>query len=246
MKKRPLVFSLQGWIFIFLAISFPLQIIFREELEMESWGRAFYLLSPLNWTTLVTFIFLSYLSFKTSSLLKLALPLSFTVVALNNFIAMDVLGEKIVENFMFNMGPATVAYSVFLYYVMFKSPQAYVLENPQLRWWQIAPRYQVSLPLWLAKQGKGLQRACTFDLASGGVFVPMNVGTEADTDFKEGDTLQIHLDLMGQVLQCQGKLARIEKRGKGAYPPGLGIQLDMLDYSKRNTLNTFLKSLATG
>ena len=145
---------------------------------------------------------------------------------------------------MFNMGPATVAYSLFLYFVMFKSPQAYVLENPHLRWWRLAPRYQMSLPLWFAQKGKGLQHAHTFDLAAGGIFIPMDVTSYTDVPFRKGETLQIHLDLMGQVLQCRGKLARIEKSSKGTYPPGLGIQLEVQDYSQSNILNKFLKGLA--
>ncbi|MBI2522085.1 MAG: PilZ domain-containing protein [Bdellovibrio sp.] len=244
MKKRPLVFSVQAWVFILLAVSFPLQIIFTEELSIGSWGRAFYLLTPLNWITIFTFILMAYLSFKASTLLKVALPLSFTIVAINNFVAMDILGEKVFENFLFGIGPATVAYSAFLYYVMFKSPQAYLLENPHLRWWRIAPRYQVSLPIWFAQKGKGLQRAQTFDLASGGIFVPMDICSHTDNPFAEGETLQIHLDLMGQVLQCRGKLARIEKKSKGNYPPGLGIKLDLTDYPTGQLLDSFIKGLA--
>ncbi|MEK6624596.1 MAG: hypothetical protein AABY86_06495, partial [Bdellovibrionota bacterium] len=61
---------------------------------------------------------------------------------------------------------------------------------------------------------------------------------------KKGETLQIHLDLMGQVLQCRGKLARIEKSSKGTYPPGLGIQLEVQDHYQSNILKTFIKGLA--
>ncbi len=243
MKKRPLVFSIQGWTFILLAVSFPIQIIVKEDLNFNSWGLAFSLLTPLNWATLLTFLILACFSFQARPILKVLLPLSFTLVALNNLMAADILGEKAFSNLMLTIGPATAAYSVFIYYIMFKSNQAYVLENPNLHWWKVAQRFQISFPLWFAQKGQALQRANSFDIATGGLFIPIDVASSQEANYHEGETLQLHLDLLGQVIQCQGRLARIQHRPKGGYPAGLGVQLESLDFTTAHVLKSFLKSL---
>jgi|GEM_PF-1870321 len=249
MNKRPIIFPIQSIIFLTLAASLPLQIYFREGFTLTEWTTVLRFLSPLNWITMITFTTIAYCSWNALPILKLFLPLSFTVVAINNFFALDLVmvdhesGQTILDRLLLVIGPATIFYSAFLYLVLFKSNQAKILEYPSGHWWKIPPRFKLDVPVWFARPGEKLYKTKTLDVAKGGLFIPFYDEDLSTLEHHVGDLINIHLQLEGKIFQCKARCARVEKAKKGKYPAGLGLQFVDLDFDNKRLIGKFLTSV---
>ncbi len=104
--------------------------------------------------------------------------------------------------------------------------------NPKLRWWEIAPRYQVSLPATIDQIP-----ATIHNIAAGGVFL-----SRADSKQLQINSVStMHLDLHEYSLNLECKAVHYDP----SYLDGYGMQFINMTRSNKSTLSKLIKHIDT-
>lgn len=237
MRTKPILFNFLFVFFLAVSLSFPFQIGLLYEHDMTSWydwQSIFLKITPLNWLVIAATMVNAYLCFQANPLIKVALPVSIFIVAINNFL----VGAWGTDYSLASTWTATLLYTGSGYSLVYGFGLE-ALEHPEKHWWKIPKRFKKSYPLWI-EYGEGKRYlAKTFDLSKTGAFISTlgndeNLPQEIRESLKIGDPLRIIMATKEGELRMNATLVRKEKRALGHYPAGLGINFSAM--SIRNSL----------
>ncbi len=237
MKKKPFAFDLLTALFIGIIIAFPAQIMVLYQHMPWEIIPILAKLSILNWMVIASCMYGSYLSFHADPKLRWFLPITTLLVAWNNLIVGYVgLDYSSTMTFL-----GTVAFSSINGIFFVPSVNA-ALGAPQKRWWQIPQRFKVKVPVFVnpTRGGEGFYTD-TFDLSTGGTFIPLKP-TQTET-FDTGEMVSLSFTLgTFRSLRCSAMVVR-NHDAKGNYPSGMGIRFVDLSRRQRETLQQYFKSI---
>lgn len=230
MHRRPKTLWLVSSGLAATGLSLPLQVFWIYE---NDWDEIFSVLEKLtlpNWMVVVGSLLCASLVARASSWTRVALPLLIALVAVNN---------AIVGYYSINYSPlvanlATVGFLALNLPLLRPSVRA-VFGESRRRWWKMAPRKRVSIPILLDSRAVTL-RAETFDVSSTGAFIPwpMLDSMKSDLPIRVCMTLGEY-----RQLRCHARVVRRDC-AKGRYPAGIGIQFEGLAWRQRMELQRYL------
>jgi hypothetical protein len=200
------------------ATSLPLQIMFLYAHDVSEVPLALNKLSFTNWALMLLLPVLSFTSWKANRSFFWLAPLGSMVVVLNNYFVasygMDYAPEMVVMGgFLFG------AFTLLpLLSIQFRS----LLKNPNLRWWQPAPRMQSTKPVELYVGDHLVAETKSFDISKSGIFI------ESPDDWfyglNNGTTVRLAIkDKSLNPIIVSAQIVRSEN-AKGHYPCGMGLR----------------------
>ncbi len=243
MKKRPLLFNLYTLFFLSVAISFPIQIMALYGHEPSEASMIVNKMTYLNWSVIGVCLINATFSFYGHWLLKLSLPFSFFVVALNNFFV-----SKLAHDYSpLATTLATLTFGLISSYLFFTNARE-VLNDQNKRWWLAPKRFKRNLPVWVQGPLGSPLLSKTFDISKSGAFLSHSSLTSTREDvpntLNEGDEISLTLGLSGQKeFSCQAEVVRLTKP-KGDYPGGIGIRFKDMSVTNKWVLDQILRDTA--
>ncbi len=237
MKKKPFAFDLLTALFVGIVVAFPVQIMFLYEHYPWDVLPIMAKLSILNWLVIASCLFAAYLSHHADPKLRWFLPIMTLLVAWNNLIV-GYVGLDYSSSMTF-LG--TLAFSSLNGIFMIPSVQA-ALGQPKNRWWQIPARFRVKVPVFVnpMRGGEGFYTD-TFDLSTGGTFIPLKPNQAQGFDTGEMLSLSFTLGTF-RSLRCNAMVVR-NHDAKGNYPQGMGIKFMDLSRRQRESLQHYFKTV---
>lgn len=235
MKRKPLIFSVLALAYFVTALAIPAQIGVLYEHSVSEYAAILQKISIMNWFVIVACVASVPLLQQGSPHLKLAIPISFGIVAYNNFI----VGAYAIDYSVHSAFLGTLAFAA-LHAPLLQPSVFRVLLKPELRWWKSAQRKVMKVPIAVNGKKLGL-RAHTFDLSMTGIYVTAK-GPEAENLMALGrrETVTLSLELPRHAIFCTGKVIRYGS-GNGRYPAGIGIQFTEISGLNRALLQGYLQ-----
>lgn len=244
MKKRPMIFNLYTLFFLSVAVSFPVQIMSVYGHGATEAGMIFNKMSYLNWAVIGACLLNATLSYYGHWLLKLTLPVSFFIVALNNFFV-----SRLAQDFSpLITTAATLAFGMIGAYLFFSKANE-ILNDQNSRWWLASPRLKRTLPVWIQGPQGNPMLSKTFDISKSGAFLSAPALAKIRQDLphpiNEGDTISLTLGLSGQKeFNCRAEVVRLCE-ARGNYPGGIGIRFRDMSMGDRWVLDQILRDTAS-
>lgn len=238
MKFRPKTLILLSLILICVSISIPLQIAFIYGHTWSELGAIWNKLTYLNQAVMYLCLINSYLLFQGSRYSMHVTIVLIPVVIWNNYwVGLVGTDYDLQATFIGS------AFFVLAHTLMLAPNSLSVLLNSKNRWWRTDARRKVEIPMlvspWLDKK---LFSTATFDISESGAFLRLNVHGEAKIpdNLKPNDFIEVRFNVAGYYqIRCSAKIVRIEK-GKGHYPPGMGIQFSEMRGEDQKLLRRFV------
>lgn len=239
MKDKPILFHFLFIFFIGVCLSLPMQIAYlydHDLTKLMDWQSLFMKITPLNWLVMAITAFNAYLSYKAHQAIKVTVPMSIFIVAVNNFF----VGSWGTDFSLFATWGATIGYAL-LGYVMVYGYGLDAIDHPEKHWWKIPTRYQKAMPVWIEWNGNKKLLAKTFDLSKTGAFLSVLGQEQFPKELTIGDSLNIIIGTKHGDLRMAATLVRKENRPRGHYPAGLGINFRNLNIKENFLLNKIMK-----
>lgn len=215
MPTKPKFINIMSFIFIALALSFPVQIMFMFKLPPWHIGILASKLTPLNYLLMGLFLYTAYLTYKTNKLVFIILPIVNFFVFLNNFIVAE-YGQ------VFTHTQTVVASTAFLLLTLsFYQKDIYqVYSDLKFRWWLTSPRFKRQIPITIHYQGEKFQTS-TFDISKTGMFIKTD---DLYRIFKIENNKEIELSfkINNRTMKLTATVVR-KSIAKGQYPAGIGV-----------------------
>ena len=238
MKYRPKALVFLSLILLCVGVSFPLQIAMIYEHTFGEFDAIWSKLTYLNQAVMFLCLVNAYLVFQGSRYALYATALLVPMMVWNNYWVGTVATDYNMQTTMIGSALFALAHGLMLV------PNARaVLLNPKNRWWRTAPRRKVEIPMmvcpWLDKQ---VFSTATFDISESGAFLKLNVHGESKIpdNLRPNDFVEIRFNIAGYYqIRCSAKVVRLEK-GKGNYPPGMGIQFSEMNTQDQKLLRRFV------
>lgn len=237
MRHRPYLAYIGAFAFFGLAIALPLQITFLYGHSLAEFEHVIGKLSVTNWLIMGLFCVLGYLTLNISRSIIILLPISVLLVGWNNYLVGTWGYDYTAETTWI----ATLTYFLFSFYPLHPVFSEF-LKDPKKRWWLVAPRKDVRVPVKILPIRGGKIYSQTVDLSKTGAFIKSPFRAD-DTIMNLGDIIQLHLQL-GTIsdLRLEAEVVRSQTSDDDS-PAGYGIQFRNLDYENRRTLNHYLSQL---
>jgi hypothetical protein len=111
---------------------------------------------------------------------------------------------------------------------------------PKIRWWESDPRYRLSVPVTLQRQGVDAIRADILDLSLGGCFIKLR------NEVPQDESVQLSFAVFGIEIHCTGTVVWRTK-STVTHPKGVGIKFGEMGRPERRSLrmiNGRLKKIA--
>lgn len=236
MRQRPKILWIVSAGLIVTGLSLPLQAFVLYEHGLSEVISALDKLTLFNWLVVAGCFISATLVFRASSLSQFAVPALISLVAVNNYI----VGHYATDFSPLAANLATVGF-LFLNLPLAHPRVVEAIRRPERRWWLMAARHQVAVPILLDSRSVSL-KAETFDVSSSGAFIAW-----PNMDSLKGNLpLRVCLNLGGyRQLKCYARVVR-RSPAKGHYPAGIGIQFEGLPMLQRWELNRYLSSRPRG
>lgn len=239
MKYRPKSLILLSFILVCVGMSIPLQVAMLYEHTWSELGDIWNKLTYLNQAVMALCFLNAYFVFEGSRYAVHTTALLIPITVWNNYWVGLVATDYTMQTTMIGSAFFVLAHGLMLI------PKARaVLTNPNNRWWRTAIRRKVEIPMmvspWLHKEAFS---TATFDISETGAFLRLNSnGTSRIPDLlKPNDQIEIRFNIAGYYqVRCSAKVVRIEK-GKGSYPPGMGIQFAEMATQDQKLLRRFVE-----
>ncbi|AYF44844.1 type IV pilus assembly protein PilZ [Halobacteriovorax sp. BALOs_7] len=233
MKIKPLIFNVYAFVFLAIAVSIPVQVMFLYGYNATDIGAIWSKMTFFNLMVMASCCINAYFSFTAQNDIKWSFPLSIGFVCLNNSIVL-VYGN--------DFEAATVILSTFAYILMTSyfilSQDTNVINSPAAQWWKTALRYKAPLATKVSSTDIPINLGNTFDISRTGAYISYNVPTQKDI-FSCGDVFTFNI---GDELELKAKVVR-KSMAVGRYPEGMGVQFIDLGVSERIQLEKLLNSL---
>jgi hypothetical protein len=217
-------------LFMFLALGFPLQIMFLYGHGFDEFEAVVDKLTWLNLLCIAGLATSSILAWKASPALRVFQPILLVLVAVNNF----VVGYYATDYSALDTTFATLGFLV-LNIPLIHAEVRELLRDPTLRWWLRAQRKRMALPVQIDGTRLASIKAETFDLSETGVFIQ----NERETGIGDVITLRLKFGTVHQF-RCQGRVVR-RSEPKGVYPAGVGVEFTNLSWRQRRELRRHLE-----
>lgn len=218
MPRKPLFISIMAFMFMSLAISFPVQVAYMFHYGPLDIAPIFTKLTPLNYVLMGLFMVTAYLTYTTNKLIFLLLPFMNFFVFLNNFVVAE-YGQ------IYSHAQTLVASTLFLLLTLsFYQKDIYQIYNDiRFRWWLTSPRYQKIVPITLKYNDQVIETK-TFDISQTGMFIECDDRYQM---FKIPNMQDIEIILHNghKIIPLKAKIVR-KSIAKGHYPAGLGVQIN--------------------
>jgi hypothetical protein len=213
MKSRPLAITLFSVLLLAVGLSVPLQAAYLENFE-----NIFRSMTVLNAIMAGLCVLTAISVYTVHNSFKYLLPLTFGTVVFNNWWVGYV-------GFDFSTMETTAASFAFagICCSLLERNAFTVLRNPKLKWWTVAARKKLNIPVTLKKmRGKALDIRA-FDISESGMFL-QDVGKDEFRNYEVGERIEIDLHF-NEILKvrCEAKIVRKTHR-QGMYPAGIGLQ----------------------
>lgn len=229
MRQRPGWTIFLGLVFLMIAISLPVQIMFIYGHGVDELGAVFEKLTFLNILVMAAALTCAVLVWKASPLSRQAVPAFLALVAVNNFF----VGYYATDFSMWTTVLATVGL-VTLNLPLLHPRMQEILMHPEKRWWLCAERRRLDLPVTIDGTRLTSLKARTFDVSLSGAFVP-------DVhDVSVGDWITVRMKFGITQIRCQAKVVR-RSEPKGIYPGGVGVQFVNMSWRERRDLRRCLQ-----
>ena len=194
-------------------------------------------LTQLNWILISLFTINFMLCLKASPYLKIFLPITILLVALNNWVVSH-FGTDYHETLTLT---STLLFSI-LCYGFFFTKGVEAINNPSIRWWLVPKRHLKNFPVWLESNKGNKILARVFDISKTGLFISSIEGNNWFTKyFSLGEVVSIKLATSsGLELRVDAEVVRKASQTRGNYPEGLGLQFKGLTFLEKLDLSRIL------
>lgn len=218
MPTKPKFILLMSALFLALAISFPVQIMFMFGYMPWDIIPIVTKLTPLNYLLIAVFSYTAYLTYKTNKLVFVMLPFLNFFVFINNFIVAE-YGQ------IYTHAQTLVASTAFLLLTLsFYQKDIYNVYNDlKYRWWLTSPRFQKKIPIIINYLDE-TYNCTTFDISKTGMFIKTD---DLYRVFKIENNKNIDLvfKIGKQDIKLTAKVVR-KSIAKGNYPAGVGVHFN--------------------
>lgn len=233
MKIKPLIFNIYSFVFLAIAASIPVQVMFLYGYSFTDFDAIWSKMTFFNLTVMSSCCINAYFSYTAQDDVKWSFPLSIGFVCLNNSIVL-VYGN--------DFEAASVILSTFAYILMTSyfilSQDTRVMNSPTAQWWKTAMRYKAPLPTKVSSTDIPINLGETFDISRTGAYISYNVPTQKDI-FSCGDVFTFNI---GDDLELKAKVVR-KSMAVGRYPEGMGVQFIDIGVAERIQLEKLLNSI---
>lgn len=232
MKSRPLAITIFSLILLGVGLSVPLQAAY-----LENFDNVFRSLTVLNLVMAGLCLMTAIAVFTVHSSFKYLLPVTIATVVFNNWW----VGHVGLDFTMMETAAASFAFAALCCSLLEKNAFS-VLRNPKLKWWNVAVRKKISIPVTLKKlRGKALDIRA-FDISESGMFL-QDVGKEEFRHYEVGERIEIDLHF-NEILKvrCEAKVVRKTHR-QGIYPAGIGLQFTEKNRQTKSTLQRLVREM---
>lgn len=232
MKSRPLAITIFSLLLLAVGLSVPLQAAY-----LENFDNVVRSLTVLNLLMAGLCLVTAAAVFTVHRSYKYLLPLTFVTVVFNNWW----VGYVGFDFSMLETTGASIAFAALCITLLEKNAFT-VLRNPKLKWWNVAARKQINIPVTLKKlRGKPLDIRA-FDISESGMFL-QDVGKEDFRNYEVGERLEIDLHF-NEILKirCEAKIVRKTHR-QGVYPAGIGLQFTEKNRQTKATLQKLVREI---
>jgi hypothetical protein len=189
-------------------------------------------ISFLNWLVILTSLTSAALLLRASPWARFSVLASIAVVGMNNWF----VGMYETDFSMATSQFATAFFAV-LHAPLLHPKIRHLLNHPSERWWLVAKRKRVIVPIFLGGERQVVLRTETFDLSETGAFI-MTPSDDAHPGSDERITVSISLGMYSQI-RCEGRVVRVVA-AKGSYPAGVGIKFVDMPTEERRELRRYL------
>lgn len=235
MIMRPKQFYLSSLMMIFVALSFPLQVMFLYGHKWTETGAIVSKFTFLNWLIIGSLLLTSYLYFHASRLLLLAIPLIVPLVAINNY----VVGQFAGDYSLLQTSLGTLGFCVLFTPLLMPSSQV-VLRDPKRRWWRRSKRVNKRVSATINPYVGEMIQSYTFDVSQTGAFVCFEEGQEHLP--KVGDNIRLSLNVNSmKKIRCEAVVVRITE-AQGSYPKGMGLKFVDVEKTHQKSFQKFINS----
>lgn len=219
MRTRPMALTFFSICMMAVAISLPLQAAYIENFE-----NLLRTLTQLNILIMILCAASSFAAFNAHKSLRLLLPLAAATVVFNNWWVAYV-------GFHFNTTETLLASLGFLSIcsVLLEKKTSMVLANPRLKWWNVALRAKIEIPVSLTPplRGQPIFKK-SFDISESGFFV-QGLAQEELERLSLGEKFNVCLHFSRLLkIRCTARVVR-KSNDNGAYPSGVGLQFEKID-----------------
>lgn len=229
MRSRPWPLTLLAFILGAIIISFPIQIAALYGHGIGELPIIFSKMTYLNWMVSGFCLITMLLALQGHQILKSVFNLTIFIVFVNN----AVVAASGMDFSLAQTGFASACFLSLRILINFPSIK-HILKNQNMRWWLIPTRKHMELDLELRFEGEEKAiKAKSYDLSSGGMFIPLYTLEEtAQGKFNE-DILDKELVVSFKIgeldFNLPGKVVRICE-ARGTYPSGIGLQFQRSDF----------------
>ena len=234
MLTRPRQFYLVSFIMLFVALSFPLQVIYLYGHSLGEWNAILNKITWFNWLVVGLLILNGYLHLKASALLKYVGPISILIVGWNNYL----VGAYNTDYSMASTTLATFGFSL-LFAPLFLKSSRIVLADPKRRWWRRSKRYYHRISTTMNPYVGEMIHAYSFDISKTGIFIcTENLGEGTTPKVGEHVRLCLNINSMKKI-RCDAIVVRTAD-STGRYPKGLGLKFIDFDKSHQKSFEQFI------
>lgn len=234
MKRRPIELTIFAVVHLLIALSFYFQVAYFLSINPLMFLEIVGHLTWLNMSIMTLMVIMALLALRASSWVLYISPLSFALVAWNNYL----VGHYSVYLGFSSSMLAVVGY-FFVQLPLFFGRSMYLFFHPDQRWWITPRRFRVSLPIVINHLDNKIYCE-TFDLSRTGTFL-------ADQKLlKMGQKVSIILRIPYiRDVNCLAKVVRSSNE-RGCYPGGVGLTFKNLGIRDKLALAFFIKGRSHG
>lgn len=245
MNRRPMTLNILTVIFVAIALSLPIQALFLNPYGLNSSAAALNKISMLNLLMASCLLLTSYLIFKASSLVLVALPASILVVTWNNLVVSS-------YGMDFAHWQTTLASLLFVAICapILQKNILKLFQNQNNRWWLRPKRKKTNLQtVLLPFVGEDILTQL-FDLSETGTFIAYQSCTDKKHNPKQpilkvGDLTCLSIQVTPcDVIKCQARVVRTAD-STGQYPAGMGLQFINMNFQTKRHLRRIVNTAGT-
>lgn len=213
MRERPLSITLFSLLMVGVFLSIPIQAVYLQNLDS-----LFRSLTTLNVIMAALCLASAVTAYHVHRSFYYLLPVTIMTVLYNNWWV-----GSVGFNFSFTQTSVASAGFIILCTALLEKKALKVLLNPKLKWWDVALRQKVEIPVSLIKiRGQSLTKTA-FDISESGLFLQGLEKQELER-YRIGEYLDVCLHFSEIIrIRCQAKIVR-KADSNGMYPAGLGLQ----------------------
>lgn len=240
MKKRPLLFKIITLLYFLSPIGITLQLLWLYNIKLSNFWVVF---NPIYWNwqvlaLLITTPIVGYCIWVVRKWGYYALITHSVLLIINNLVVyfshLTFLNFSII--ILFNVALLAMI-------VLFVRKEVYApYFNPNLRWWEQAPRYIYDkMKIYVKEFGTNnlLFEAQSFDVSETGSYITCD-----NTNIKMGDVYSLEIHLEDTILYADGEIVWVNNSAAGdRYPQGFGCKFLAINKVFRKTIRYYFKGL---